>query len=230
MTSAARSNGHSSMPGVELAQRDQLELDRGDDAEVAAAAAQRPEQVGRSRGGRRARGVPSAVTTSIGQHAVGGEAVAAAEPAEAAAERVADDADVGRRAGERRRGRPRTRAPVTSIHWAPASTRAMRCVASISTPRISWCLTQDRVVERAERRGVVAGALQRDAQAVAAGEVDERLRRRRRCAGSATSAGRWSTARFHAWRRGVPRLVAGEDDGAGDGGAEESDVGVERAG
>ena len=36
-----------------------------------------------------------------GEQAVGGQAVAAAEPAEAAAERVADDADVGRRAGER---------------------------------------------------------------------------------------------------------------------------------
>jgi len=36
-----------------------------------------------------------------GEHPVGAQAVAARAPAQAAAERVADDADVGRRAGER---------------------------------------------------------------------------------------------------------------------------------
>ena len=45
---------------------------------------------------------PSAVTTSIAGTLLAGEAVLAAEPAEAAAERVADDADVRRGAGERR--------------------------------------------------------------------------------------------------------------------------------
>ena len=86
--------------GVDLAQRVELELERGDDAEVAAAAAQRPEQLGivvRVR----------ADQLAVGGHqldrgdAVGLQAVAAGEPAHAAAERVAGDADGRRRAVQR---------------------------------------------------------------------------------------------------------------------------------
>ena len=69
-------------------------------AEVAAAAAQRPEEVGL------ALAVDSTQSPVGGHdldrgHLVGADAVLAAEPREAAAERVADDADVRRGAGER---------------------------------------------------------------------------------------------------------------------------------
>ena len=81
--------------GEDLVQREQLELDRRDDAEVAAASAQREEQVALVR-------VVDAVELAVGRddldrrHVVRREAVLAREPAHAAAERVADDADVGR--------------------------------------------------------------------------------------------------------------------------------------
>ena len=85
---------------VHLAQGMEAELDRGHHAEVAAAAAQRPEQVG----------IVVAVDpteVAVGRHdldrghLVRLEAVLAAEPAEAAAQGIAGDADVGRGAGER---------------------------------------------------------------------------------------------------------------------------------
>ncbi len=85
---------------VDLGDRQEVELDRGDDAEGAAAAAERPEEVGlvlrvgadevAVRGDELDRG-----------HLVGADAVLAGEPREAAAERVADDADIRRGACER---------------------------------------------------------------------------------------------------------------------------------
>src|SRR4051812_21605845 len=72
----------------------------GDDRVAAATAAQRPEQVGL------VIGVDGHSFASRGDdldrtYAIAGEPVLAAEPAEAAADRVADNADVGRRAGQR---------------------------------------------------------------------------------------------------------------------------------
>jgi hypothetical protein len=96
-------------PGVDRRVRVQLDLDGGHDAVVAAAAAQRPEQVG-------VVVVGGADERAVGGHeldradAVGGEAVLAGEPREAAAEHVADDADVGARAGQRGEPEPRRRA------------------------------------------------------------------------------------------------------------------------
>ena len=95
--------------GVDLGDRVEPELDGGDDAEVAAAAAQRPEQ------GRLGVGVGAHQLAVGGDHldrgdAVGGDAVGAAEPAEPAAERVADHAHVGRRARPVRPGRAPARA------------------------------------------------------------------------------------------------------------------------
>ena len=81
-----------------------------DGAEVAAAAAQRPEQLGVLVAGG-ADQLPVGGDELDGEEAVAGEAVAAAEPAEAAAERVADDADVGRGAGQRGEAEPRRREP-----------------------------------------------------------------------------------------------------------------------
>ena len=80
--------------------RDEPELDCGDDPEAAAAAAQRPEEIGLLF-------TVGADESSVGGHELDrvdvarGESVLAAEPAEAAAEGVADDADVGRGTGER---------------------------------------------------------------------------------------------------------------------------------
>jgi hypothetical protein len=81
-------------PGVELVDGMDGELDRGHDAEVAASAAERPEQVG--------------VMLVVGSHEgpVGGhelergdsvrlQPVLAGQPAHAAAQRVAGDPDVG---------------------------------------------------------------------------------------------------------------------------------------
>ena len=81
--------------GEGLLEREELELDRRDDAEVAAAAAQREEEVALVR-------VVDAVELAVGRDdldrrdRVRREAVLAGQPAHAAAERVAGDADVGR--------------------------------------------------------------------------------------------------------------------------------------
>jgi hypothetical protein len=86
---------------VELGHRIERDLHRGDDPEAAAAAAQRPEEVGVVVGVDAAQ-APVGGHKLDAQHAVGGQAVGAPEPAHAAAEAVADDADVGRRARQRR--------------------------------------------------------------------------------------------------------------------------------
>ena len=88
-------------PGVDLAHVVEAELHRGDDAEVPAAAAERPEEVGLLVG-RGPDEAPVGGDELDRRHAVGRQAVLAAEPAQAAAERVADDAHVGRGARQRR--------------------------------------------------------------------------------------------------------------------------------
>ena len=86
--------------GVRLRNGVEGDLDLGDDAEAAAAAPERPEQV-------RVRLRVGADDLALGgddlgrEDARGGEPVRAREPANAAAERVADDADVLGRAMER---------------------------------------------------------------------------------------------------------------------------------
>ena len=83
--------------GVQRLDRVEAELQRRDDAEVAAAPAEGPEEVGLGvRVG--ADGLAVGRHDLDGGHRVGGEPVATAEPAHAAAEGVADDAHV--------RGRP----------------------------------------------------------------------------------------------------------------------------
>ena len=85
---------------VGLADGDQPELECGDDPEAAAAAAERPEELGLVF-------AVGADESSVGGHELDrvdvacGESVLAAEPAETAAEGVADDADIGRGTGER---------------------------------------------------------------------------------------------------------------------------------
>jgi hypothetical protein len=86
---------------VDLRYGEQLELERGDHAVAAAPAAHGPEEV-------RLVVVVDAAELAVGRddldrgQRVGLEAVLAGEPAHAPAERVAGDADVAGRAGERR--------------------------------------------------------------------------------------------------------------------------------
>ena len=106
------------------ADRVQRELERGDDAEVAAAASQRPEQIGVFVGGR-----PDDAALGGdhlgGQKVVDGEPVFAHEKADAAAKREPGDTGVAHDAA----GGGQTRVCVsrsTSLHRAPPCTRAVR--------------------------------------------------------------------------------------------------------
>jgi hypothetical protein len=117
---------------VDLGNRVQLELERGDDPEVPAAAAKRPEELGVVL-------VVDCPEPAVRGHqldrgdAVRGEPELARVPADAAAERVARDADVRR--GACSAARPRSDACGTSApHFAPERTRATRSFTSIATP------------------------------------------------------------------------------------------------
>ena len=144
--------------GVDLGQRVEAELERGDDAEVAAAAAQRPEQLGVVVGVGADELAVGGDELDRGQ-AVGLQAVAAGEPAHAAAERVAGDADVGR--GAVQRDQAVRGGGVDDV--LPQRRRRRRgrsgASASISTPPMPEVLTQHRAAQVAERAGVVAGRL-----------------------------------------------------------------------
>ena len=135
-------------PGDELVDRVERDLHRDDDAEAAAAAAQRPEQVGVLRPvGAHERAVGG--DELDGEHALGREAVHAGQPADAAAERVADDADVRGRAvqrGEAVLGRPGT---TTSSQSAPASTPGPAVLGVDLDAAHLAHVEQERPVERA---------------------------------------------------------------------------------
>ncbi len=117
---------------VELLDLDDVELDRGHDAEVAAAAAQRPEQIGLVLG-------IDADQLAIGGHelerrdGVRLQPVLAREPSHAAAQRVAGDADVGRGAVQPRRPWADRRG-ATRSHLTPAPTRTLRAPGSGGRP------------------------------------------------------------------------------------------------
>ena len=156
--------------GERLLQREQLELQLRDDDPGSAAAAQRPEQV------RLVLGVDPALLPVRGHdreraHEGGGEPVAAREPAEAAAERVARDADAGRCAVE-------AREPVLGrrghdVAPARAGLHAGGARARVDGHRREPARAeQDGVGEIAERGRAVAGRLRGDAQPVRGGEAD----------------------------------------------------------
>jgi hypothetical protein len=188
------------------------ELDRGDDAEVAAAPAQGPEEIG--------------VVLRVGAHqlAVGGDelqrrdgvglqAVLARQPAHAAAERVAGDADVRRRAVERGEamGRePRRDALPLDARADPDGHR--RRIHDDLLERAD--VEQDGVLEAAERPLVVTRRLRGDAQPGGSRVGDRR--------DDVLGVGR------EGHRRGmlveeeveggagrIPAGIAGQDDGAG---------------
>ena len=150
--------------GVDLLQREEVELDRGDDAEGAAAAAKRPEEV------RLVRPVGAHEVSRGGhdldrRHLVGADAVLPGEPREATAERVADDADIGRGARERGEAVLCRRLDHLDPDHArlDAGDPGVRVDRDLAHP---LGLEQDRVVERSERSGAVAGALRCDPEVV----------------------------------------------------------------
>ena len=104
---------------------------------------------------------------------VRGDAELAGEPAQTAAERVADDADVWARPGEC--GQPVLRGRFDDLEPQHSGLHARLLLLHVDLdgahPR---GLEEDCVPERAERRRVVARALWRDAEPVFAGEGDRR--------------------------------------------------------
>ena len=166
--------------GVELVDRVDGELDRGHDAEVAAAAAQRPEQVGVVLGVRAHEAAVGGDELERG-HGVGLQPVLAGQPAHAAAERVAGDPDVRRRAVQARQavGREPRRDAIPLDAGADADALGPGVDADL-LERAD--VQQQGVVQVAERTLVVGGRLGRDAQSGAARVGDRRrdvLARRR---------------------------------------------------
>ena len=136
--------------GVDLGDRDQAQLQRGDDRVAATTAAQRPEQVGLVLGVDRA-GLAVGGDQLDRLHAVAGEAVAAAEPAEAAAEGVAGDADVGR--GARHRAEAVLPAALAQLGDEDAGLDPGRLRLGVDLdPAHALGLEQDRALERRQRR------------------------------------------------------------------------------
>ena len=172
--------------------------ERGDDAEVAAAAAQRPEQIGvlvRARGDRAA----------VGQHHVGLEQVVDRQPVLARLRwpmpppSVSPPTPVVR--DDRRSGSPsRTRASPRRPRPRSRRPRPARCARRGSTamPLHRRQVDHDAVVDGAEAAAVVAAAADGERQAVLAARSSRprpRRRPRRRSARSAPGAGRSSRCR-----------------------------------
>ena len=108
-----------------------------------------------------------------GRDAVRREAMPTAEPADPATERVPDDADVRRRAGERRksvlgRGFADLRPEDASLGTRGASLGIDPDAAH------AFGLDQNGVRERSHRGRVVSGSLRSDAEAPAARPTDDR--------------------------------------------------------
>jgi hypothetical protein len=130
--------------------------------------------------------------------AVRREPVRAAEPAEPAAERVADDADVGRGARQRRQAVAGGR--IDELERADARVHPGDPRPGVDLdPAHALGLDEDDVVERPERGGVVAGpcAATPRPKAWASSTTATTLPAD---SGKTTAAGRWSTARFQASR------------------------------
>ena len=156
---------------VDLPERDEVELQRGDDAEAPSAAAQRPEQV-------RVVLVVGADMLAAGGHeldrghVVGLQPITARQPRQPASERVLDDTDVRRGAGE---------ADQAVLGGARRHVLPQRAGADARKPppRVDAHAAhrpgpeEDGVVQPAERGGVVPGRLWRHPQPeLARGEDD----------------------------------------------------------
>ena len=119
-------------------------------------------------------------------------------PADAAAERVAGDADVGGRAVQGGEARSAAAGSTTSLPaGAGADPGAARAGVDLDALHLGGLQEQGAV--ELERPRAVAGALRRDPEAVLAGEATTRSRPAHRRRGRPT-AGRWSTVRLKACR------------------------------
>jgi len=155
--------------GVQLLGGDERHLQCGDDAHAAAAAADGPEQV-------RLVAAVSAREAAVhgdefdGGHAVGREPVAARQPADPAAERIARHAHVRRGARERGEavlgGGDGHVLPFGARLGAGDAGRRM----DVDAPHARR-LEQHRAVQRLQRHGAVAGAPRSDAHPLRAGEL-----------------------------------------------------------
>ena len=158
--------------GTRLRDRVKPELDRRHDAEAPATAAERPEQLAvvvRVR----------ADQVALRRHeldrgdAVRCEPEAARVPAHATAERVAHDADVGRRAVQR--GEPVRDGGVDHVEPDDAGFGPRDSCGWIDAHAAHAVrLDQDRVLQRPQGRGSVARPLRRELEPVPPGEPDER--------------------------------------------------------
>ena len=186
--------------GVGVGDRQQLDLQGGDDAEAAPAAAQGPEQVGVGLG-------VGADELAVGGHdvegadVVRGEAVAAGVPAEAPAQGVAGHADVGRGAvqgGEAVLGGERHDV-VPDRAGADAGGAGDRVDGDLAQAGGPHEHRAGQVVpgQDARRRGRCPG---RRRAGRGGGRPGRRGRRPRRSVGTATAAGCWATATFHGVR------------------------------
>jgi hypothetical protein len=199
--------------GVQLVDLDDAELDGGHDAEVPAAAAQCPEQLGLVLG-------VDADQLAVGgdelegRDGVGLQPVLAREPAHAATERVAGDADVGRRAVQPGQavGRQARRDAVPLDAGADAHASGARIDADLLQ---AADVDEEQIVHVAQRRLVVGRRLRRDAQPEALGERDG--------VGDLAGVGRerdrgWPLVDEQIERRArlVVEGIVGEHDGAGE--------------
>ena len=193
-------------------------LERGGDAEVAAAAAQAPEQLGLGARRRRACARPSAVTSSTDAQVVDGQAVLAHQVAEPAAERQPADAGVADRS---RRSWPGRTAWVarSSSPQSSAAGRARRARGRVDADRPSSATGRSSAPP--SQHGVpgdgVAAAADRDEQLALAGEahglddvVGARAARDQRRVG-----GRSRRSRPGGPRRSPPRRAAAARRGSG---------------
>jgi hypothetical protein len=199
---------------VDVLVRVQPELHRRHDAEVPAAAAQGPEELGVVVG-RRAHELAGRRDELDRGDAVGRQAVLAGEPAQPAAERVAHDAHVRGGAREREQAVRRGRLGDLEPQGAGLDPGDLRGGIDLDAAHL-LCREEDRVVERRDRRGVVAGALGRDAEAVAPREGEDRHdvvggRGQRDVGGPLVDREVPGAARE------VPLRLAGRDDLAGEG-------------
>jgi hypothetical protein len=138
---------------------------------AARAAAQRPEQL------RVVLGVDVQLLAVAGDDVEGQDRVAAhaegaRQPADAAAERVADQADVGRR--PRQRGEAQLGGRYRQVGAERAGLHPGGAALEVDLdPAHEAHVEQDRLVDAGAGLGVVARALRRDAQAVVAGEAHD---------------------------------------------------------
>ena len=157
--------------GVEFRRRDEPQLHVRDDRRAARAAAQRPEQL-RVVVGVDVQLLAVAGDDVEGQHRVTAHAEGARQPADATAERVADEADVGR--GARQCGEAELGGRRRQIGAERAGLDAGRALLEVDLdPAHQARAEQDRLVDASAGGGVVAGALGRDAQPLLAGEAHD---------------------------------------------------------